>query len=132
MLISLAVIVLIAVWIASLYFEQRANLRREVERLLQSTEVYFEDAGVAFKGADAKVLLRDYLSTGNGDSDPGLSAKVLCKMPDARIYSVLIETAHGEYQASVNVSLLGSEEIDSLLEMYPYLRRLREELRHGA
>lgn len=115
-------------WIVSLYFEQRSKLRREVVSLLRATEVVFEETGKVFKGADAKILLQDYVSLGTSDTGPILSAKFLCKTPDLQIVSVLVETAHGDVQAAVNVSLLDSKEIDAVLAMYPYLSRLRKEL----
>lgn len=96
--------------------------------LFRSTEVVLEETGAAFKGAEAKILLQDYVSLGTSDTGPMLSAKFLCKTPDSQIFSVLVETAHGDAQAAVNVSLLDSKEVDAVLAMYPYLPRLRKEL----
>lgn len=119
-----AALILLAAWIGWAYLDQRARLKREVETLLRTAEVVLDETGARFRGSEAQVLLRDDLPFGTDESGPGLSAKFLCKTPDGKICSVLVETARRETPASVTVKLLEPEEVDALRRAYPYLKDL--------
>lgn len=104
---------------------QRKNLRREVDSKLSSAVLRTEDGGVLFCGRSAEILLWDYTFFGTEGSGPRVSAKYLCKMPDAGAFWVLVDSASENEPASVDISELSQAEVDDVLATYPYLKQLR-------
>lgn len=105
-------------------FNQRKNLRHEVDSKLSSAELRTKEGDVLFCGRSADVLLRDYTFFGTEDSGPRVSAKYLCKMPAAGAFWVRVDSASENAPASVDISELSQAEVDDVLATYPYLKHL--------
>lgn len=128
-MVELALIILLVTLVAWVFLNQNGILKHEANAALKSTVVEAVDGVTRFDGAVAHVLLKDFIPMGGGDTLPQLSAKYLCKMPSGGVYWVLVETpSESGESTSVQVSELSDVDIRALIDAYPYLRKLREQL----